>query len=165
MTKKEQMQQRRPKSQTSYRPLTTPISINFAPSDVAAEKTPSRLGQRSLGINNRIWLILILIVSILGLSHWLWPGSPVAPYLHTPFSTLDLKAINYFNTTEHMVNPFKFCPIYGPGDDVGRKYDREVLTKSVMHQGTGTRLQRVLTRAMNGNPITISVLGSSGTRR
>ncbi|KAF9001181.1 hypothetical protein BDQ17DRAFT_1391107 [Cyathus striatus] len=41
------------------------------------------------------------------------------------------------------------------------KYGMSVLSKSRMHLGTSTRIQRVIERALAGKPITISVIGGS----
>lgn len=81
------------------------------------------------------------------------------------YSNADLKAKNYFNTTEVGPNPFTFCPAYNLGDELGNMYGALTLAKSRLHLGTGGRVQRVLTKALAGHPVTISVLGGSGDYR
>ncbi|TFK68149.1 CAP64-like protein [Pluteus cervinus] len=120
---------------------------------------PSRLSQRSLGVSNRVWLIILLFLAVLGITHYLSPSSQTQDF--KPYSTVDLKSINYLNGTEKPPNPFEFCPSYGPMDRLGTKYGPSVLSQSRLHLGSGARIHRVLNRALNGHPVTISVLGSS----
>jgi len=125
-----------------------------------SEKT-SRLSQRSLGVTNRIWMLLVLLVFVLSFTHFILPSIGSAP-VEQNYSNADLKAKNYFNATVAGPNPFEFCPVYGPGDELGAKYGAQTLSKSRMHLGSGGRVQRVLNRALAGQPVTISVLGGSG---
>ena len=115
---------------------------------------------RPMGIRNRKWLILFLVILIIAATLFILPlfgrGSVVQIY-----SNADLKAKNYFNATESDPNPFSFCPNYGPGDELGTKYGAVTLSKSRFHLGSGDRIQRVLNRALAGQPVTISVLGGS----
>jgi hypothetical protein len=48
-------------------------------------------------------------------------------------------------------------------DEVGNKYGAVRLGQSRLHVGSGARVQRVLNRALAGYPVTISVIGGSGT--
>jgi hypothetical protein len=59
-------------------------------------------------------------------------------------------------------NPFDFCPVFGPGDRIGSKYGQLVMSQSRVHLGSGARVQKVIHRALLGQPVTISVLGGSG---
>ena len=125
---------------------------------------PSRLSRRSFGVTNRIWIILSLILSILLLSRYILssPSSPSAGG-HRLLSS-DLKPKNYLNATElqHRESPFAFCPVYGEGDEVGKKYGALALARTRVHLGSGARIQRVVNKAMSGLPVTISVIGGSG---
>jgi hypothetical protein len=42
------------------------------------------------------------------------------------------------------------------------KYGAITLSQSRLHVGSGARLQRVISRALKGHPVTISVIGGSG---
>ncbi|KAF8665047.1 hypothetical protein AX16_000659 [Volvariella volvacea WC 439] len=144
-----------------------------------SEKPPSRLNQRSFGITNRVWAIVFLVLFVVTFTHYV-----LLPFVHpsssSTFSGLygygygdggggllhkgPLKPINYFNansTDAAKPNPFKFCPTFGPGDEISAKYDQTVLSKSRVHLGSGARIQRFLNRALSGHPVTISILGSS----
>ncbi|KAJ7130333.1 hypothetical protein C8R44DRAFT_872145 [Mycena epipterygia] len=122
------------------------------------EKT-SRLNQRSFGVTNRIWLILGLFLFLLTFTHY------IVPTAHTPiytFSNLNLTPKNYLNaSSEAGPNPFDFCPVYGPGDEIGVKHGAVPLGKTRLHLGSGARIQRVLNKALTGQPVTISILGGS----
>ncbi|KAG6816090.1 hypothetical protein H0H87_008752 [Tephrocybe sp. NHM501043] len=120
----------------------------------------SRLNQRNFGVTNRIWIILAFFLFIIVFSHFALPTTPVVPP-RPQFSSLNLKTKNYLNSSETEANPFDFCPIYGPGDEIGAKYGAQALSKSTMHVGSGERVQRVLNRALAGQPVTISILGGS----
>ncbi|KAF8330783.1 uncharacterized protein EI90DRAFT_3059256 [Cantharellus anzutake] len=81
----------------------------------------------------------------------------VAPRgLYRHFSPRD-----YLNESANDPAPFHFCPIYGPGDVLAKKYRAVNLQKSVLNRGSGTRIHRVIHKAMRGLPVTISVLGGS----
>ena len=128
-------------------------------------EAPSRLSRRNFGVTNRIWIILSLILTVLILSrYFLSSSSPSSAGGHRILSS-DLKPKNYLNATElqHRESPFAFCPVYGEGDEVGKKYGALALTKSRVHLGSGARIQRVVNKAMSGLPVTISVIGGSGT--
>lgn len=124
----------------------------------------SRLNRRNFGVTNRIWIILTLILSVLILSrHILSSSSSSSAGGHRLLSS-DLKPKNYLNASElqHPGSPFPFCPVYGEGDEVGRKYGALALTKTRLYLGSGARIQRVVNKAMSGLPVTISVIGGSG---
>jgi len=121
----------------------------------------SRFHQRSsFGVTNRIWAIVGAILFIFGCTHYILPSTH-STATKNPYSNLNLKAKNYLNTTEPQTNPFDFCPPYGPGDEIGAKYGALVLSQSRMHLGSSARVQRVLSRALAGQPVTISVIGGS----
>ena len=69
---------------------------------------------------------------------------------------------NYLNHSRTDPAPFDFCPIFGPGDAIAERRGQFELLKSRLHLGTGSRVQRVLQKAMSGGPVTVSVLGGSG---
>ncbi|KIK68414.1 hypothetical protein GYMLUDRAFT_154042 [Collybiopsis luxurians FD-317 M1] len=121
----------------------------------------SRLHQRSFGVTNRIWVIVGVVLCIFGLTRYILPSTHSSLSNRNPYSNSNLKAKNYLNTTEPQINPFEFCPAYGPGDAIGAKYGALVLSQSRMHLGSGARIQRVLSRALAGQPVTISILGGS----
>ncbi|KAF7326429.1 CAP64-like protein [Mycena sanguinolenta] len=75
------------------------------------------------------------------------------------FSNLNLTPRNYLNGSEAAPNPFDFCPAYGPGDEIGLKHGAVTLGKTRLHLGSGARIQRVLNKALTGQPVTISILG------
>jgi hypothetical protein len=116
----------------------------------------STLNKRNLGLTNRIWLILALFLSLLAFTSYILPSSA---YRSTPYVPPNAKPVNYLNTTE---NPFAFCPLYGPGDVLGKKYGTLSLEQTRLHHGSGARVQRVIQKALAGQPVTISVLGGSG---
>lgn len=120
----------------------------------------SRLNQRSLGVTNRIWVIVGLFIFIITFTHYVLPTTHTEHVLPI-YSSADLESKNYLNASEAGPNPFSFCPAYGPGDEIGAKYGASVLSKSRMNLGSGARIQRVLNRALAGQPVTISILGGS----
>lgn len=123
-----------------------------------------RLSRRSFGVTNRIWIILTLVLSILLLSRYILSSSSSSSAGGHRLLSSDLKPKNYLNTSElqHRESPFAFCPVYGQGDEVGKKYGALVLTKTRLHLGSGARIQRVVNKALSGLPVTISVIGGSG---
>lgn len=52
--------------------------------------------------------------------------------------------------------------MFGPGDEVAERRGQHALLRSRLHMGSGARVQRVVQRALAGEPVTISVLGGSG---
>ncbi|KAF9781127.1 hypothetical protein BJ322DRAFT_1011254 [Thelephora terrestris] len=123
----------------------------------------SRLSRRSFGVTNRIWLILSLIISVVLLSRYIFSSSSSSSAGGHRLLSSDLKPKNYLNVSElqHPGSPFPFCPVFGEGDEVGKKYGALGLTKSRLHLGSGARIQRVINKAMGGFPVTISVIGGS----
>ena len=137
-----------------------------SPSRMSGEdsENQSRLSRRSFGVTNRIWIILTLILSVLLLSRYILSSSSSSSSGGHRLLSSDLKPKNYLNATElqQRESPFAFCPAYGEGDEVGKKYGALALTKSRLHLGSGMRIQRVVNKAMSGLPVTISVIGGSG---
>ena len=139
------------------------ISISPGPGHTGfpdSEKTPSRLRQKSLGVTNRIWLILFAFVALVVFTRSVIPQESAHARQRTPHS--DLKPKNYLNFSEDAPNPFPFCPALGPADDLATKYDPIVLSTTRFHLGSGARIQRVINKALSGLPVTISVVGGSG---
>ncbi|KAJ2924217.1 hypothetical protein H1R20_g12871, partial [Candolleomyces eurysporus] len=123
------------------------------------EKGSSRPGRL---LANRIWLIILVVVGVLALSHYILFPSTSSSLPNTPtYSNAGLLAKNYLNVTDLGPNPFDFCPSYGPGDALGEKYGPVALAQSRLNSGTGARVQRVLNKALAGQPVTISVIGGS----
>lgn len=124
------------------------------------DKSPSRLNQKTLGVTNRIWLIISLFLALLFFTRFVLPTETQHPrhrLLHS-----DLKPKNYLNISDGDTVPFSFCPALGPTDELAAKYDSIALAKTRMHVGSGARMQRVVSRALAGHPVTISVVGGSG---
>ncbi|KAI0826172.1 hypothetical protein BC629DRAFT_1587013 [Irpex lacteus] len=128
-------------------------------SDIS-EKPSSRLNQKSFGVTNKIWLIVALFIALILFTRSIFPSDP-SNYPRHKFLNADLKPKNYLNITEGDSVPFSFCPALGPGDELATKYDPVALTKTRLHTGSGARIQRVITRALSGLPVTISVIGGS----
>jgi hypothetical protein len=121
---------------------------------------PEKASGRPMGVRNRKWIILILVIFIIAATLFIWPISGSGSVVEI-YSNKNLKAKNYFNGTDSDPNPFPFCPSYGPDDVLGTKYGAVTLSKSRFSLGSGDRIQRVLNRALAGQPVTISVLGGS----
>ena len=164
------MQRRTAKSSAFIAPPTPGLS----PSAIlpSTEKQPSRLNQRTLGLPNRIWLILSLFVSVIFFTRLILPShsSDAAYYLrnhHAQYSA-GLHPINYLNLSdpdnEAAQNPFPFCPTFGKGDVLAEKYGALVISKSWLHLSSGARVQQVIHKALLGQPVTISVIGGSSER-
>lgn len=68
---------------------------------------------------------------------------------------------DYLNASASDPAPFEFCPHFGPGDDLATLYGNGPLHRSLLHSGSGARVQRVIHKAMRGQPLAISVLGGS----
>jgi hypothetical protein len=149
----------------------TPPTPGIPPSAIlsSADKHPSRLNQRTLGLPNRIWLILALFLSVLLFTRLVLPSHHnSSPYYlhHRPSSySAGLHPINYLNLsdadTEAAQNPFPFCPTFGRGDFLSEKYGPLAISKSWSHLGSGARVQQVIHRALLGQPVTISIIGGS----
>ena len=129
-------------------------------SDIS-EKPSSRLNQKSFGVTNKIWLIVLLFLALIFFTRSIIPNDS-SNYPRHKFVHTDLKPKNYLNITDGDTVPFPFCPALGPGDELATKYDPVALTKTRLHTGSGARIQRVITRALSGLPVTISVIGGSG---
>lgn len=138
--------------------ISPPLPPRMA-SDIS-EKPSSRLNQKSFGVTNKIWLIVALFIALILFTRSLFPSDP-SNYPRHKFLNTDLKPKNYLNITEGDSVPFLFCPALGPGDELATKYDPVALTKTRLHTGSGARIQRVITRALSGLPVTISVIGGS----
>ncbi|KZP21289.1 hypothetical protein FIBSPDRAFT_788380 [Athelia psychrophila] len=142
----------------------TPPLGQFASMTGSSEKSARLINRRSFGVTNRIWAILLLFVFIVSFTRYVLPSAPGGAGARLgayPASTL--KSKNYLNKTAGLTetNPFGFCPVFGPGDDLGKKYGSVVLGKTRSHLGSSGRVQRVLHKALLGQPVTISVLGGS----
>ncbi|KAJ7163359.1 hypothetical protein C8R46DRAFT_1103126 [Mycena filopes] len=140
--------------------IAPPLSRDTSASSMGSDnEKQSRFNQRTFGVTNRIWLILTLFLFLLSFTHYIVPTAQ-PPTLHT-FSSLNLTPKNYLNASEAAPNPFDFCPIYGPGDELGLKHGAVTLGKTRLHMGSSARIQRVLNKALSGQPVTISILGGS----
>ena len=139
------------------------ISPPLPPSRMGSlsEKPSSRLNQKTLGVTNRIWLILVVFLALILFTRSILP-SDSSYYPRNKIIHIDAKPRNYLNITDGSPAPFSFCPALGPGDELAEKYDPVALTKTRLHTGSGSRIQRVITRALSGLPVTISVIGGSG---
>lgn len=125
-----------------------------------SEKPTSRLNQKTFGVTNRIWLILLVFLALVLFTRSILPSDSTHNSRHRLLHT-DAKPRNYLNITDSGTQPFSFCPALGPGDELASKYDPVVLTKTRLHSGSGARIQRVIMRALGGHPVTISVIGGS----
>lgn len=123
----------------------------------------SRLSQRNLGVTNRIWALVTVFVFLVAFTHFVLPTSRPNLPIKSTFSSANLKAKNYVNASSVEPNPFAFCPVYGPGDEIAAKYGALALAQSRLHLGSGARVHRVIQRALLGQSVTISILGGSGT--
>ena len=162
------MQRRTAKSTAHIAPPTPGIPSSVILSSV--EKQPSRLNQRTLGLPNRIWLILSLFLAIILFTRLILPSqhSDASYYLRSypaPYSPT-LHPINYLNLSDPDIeasqNPFAFCPTFDKGDVLAEKYGALAISKSWLHLGSGARVQQVIHRALLGQPVTISIIGGSG---
>ncbi|KAG1792031.1 uncharacterized protein HD556DRAFT_1482844 [Suillus plorans] len=130
-----------------------------------SSKHTNRWNQRVLGVTNRIWAIILGFVLLIALSRFILFSN------HTSagsFTTEGLVPKNYLhgvnNPTDNsseVANPFDFCPVFGPKDDIANKYGVVPLSQSRLHLGSGGRVHRVIHKALLGQPVTISVLGGS----
>jgi hypothetical protein len=162
------MQRRTAKSTAYIAPPTPGIPSSAILSSV--DKPPSRLNQRTLGLPNRIWLILFLFLSVLFFTRLILPShhSDASYYLRShpaPYSPA-LHPINYLNFSdpdnEAAKNPFSFCPTFGRGDVLAEKYGPLAISNSWLHLGSSARVQQVIHKALLGQPVTISIIGGSG---
>ncbi|KDQ56545.1 hypothetical protein JAAARDRAFT_179126 [Jaapia argillacea MUCL 33604] len=148
------MQRRARKTQAHISP---PIQHHFAGMD--HEKPLSRLNRKSLGVNNRIWLILSLFFLLVLFTRYVTPHERPSPHRTMDFS--NLKPKNYLNATGDEPSPFAFCPVYGEGDELAAKYGPVTLSKTRHHLGSGARVQRLIHKALAGQPVVISIIGGS----
>ncbi len=125
-----------------------------------SEKQPSRLSQKSLGVTNRIWLILALFLALFLFTRAILPTDQSTSQHR--LLRQDMKPRNYLNASDGNAVPFAWCPALGPTDQLASKYDPITLAKTRLHLGSGARIQRVINRALSGHPVTISVIGGSG---
>jgi hypothetical protein len=136
----------------------------------SADKPLSRLNQRTLGLPNRIWLILSLFLSVLFFTRLILPSHSFDSSYHLHNRHLaysaTLRPINYLNLSdadhEAAKNPFPFCPTFGKGDVLAEQYGPLAISKSWLHLGSGARVQQVIHNALLGQAVTISVIGGSG---
>ncbi|TCD68771.1 Cap64p [Steccherinum ochraceum] len=150
------MHQRRPGKGVAH--IAPPLSAS--PMGSLSEKSPSRLNQKTFGVTNRIWLILSLFLALIFFTRFVIPSEAPQHSRHRLLHA-DLKPKNYLNISNGDVVPFAFCPALGPGDELASKYDPIALAKTRMHVGSGARMQRVISRALAGHPVTISIVGGS----
>jgi hypothetical protein len=130
-----------------------------------ATKLNNRWNQKVLGVTNRIWAILLGFVLLIALSRII----SFSTHTNASFTTEGLVPKNYLHEANYLIgnsseaaNPFDFCPVFGPGDDIAKKYGLVPLAQSRLHLGSGGRVHRVIHKALLGQPVTISVLGGSG---
>lgn len=148
--------------------IAPPAGHHHNPSDMSpSSEKSSRLNQRSFGVTNRIWAIIFLFLFIVTFTHYALPSNNNHNNATHRYNYLNtgLKSKNYLNKTQEgpEPNPFEFCPVFGPGDEIGKRYGPLTLSQSRLHLGSGGRVQRVIHKALLGQPVTISVLGGSGT--
>lgn len=128
-------------------------------------KEKQRLGIPSLprSKSKRILLIPACALALYALS-FLFHSSSYPPPSTAPEPLLrprNYLATGVNQTLEELPNPFEFCPTGGMADRLSEKYGGSNLLRTRLHAGSGTRVQRVLRRAMSGLPITVSILGGS----
>ncbi|THH11299.1 hypothetical protein EW146_g8090 [Bondarzewia mesenterica] len=157
------MQRRAGKNLAHIAPPTPGLDTSMV--SASNEKPLSRLNQRSFGVTNRIWLILSLFLFIVLFTRFILPSSTSDNYYyrhHSHSYSANLKPTNYLNASEEVgESPFEFCPTFGPGDELSEKYGALAVSKSWLHLGSGARVQKVIHKAMIGQPVTISIIGGS----
>ncbi|TFY81525.1 hypothetical protein EWM64_g2487 [Hericium alpestre] len=148
-------------------PHIAPPTPGLPPSEIHAssDKPTSRLNQRSFGVTNRIWLIICLFIFIILFTRFILPSHTPDTYYsrhHSPSYAANLKPTNYLNASDEAgESPFDFCPTFGPGDELAQKYGALTISQSWLHLGSGARVQKVIHKALLGQPVTISVIGGS----
>ncbi|GMK55651.1 hypothetical protein CspeluHIS016_0207070 [Cutaneotrichosporon spelunceum] len=115
-----------------------------------------------LGLPRRVWYLLAGCLGLMVVSRLIFPSSSSSAGHYSTSRGL-LTAVDYLNASASEPAPFTFCPDFGPNDLIAQKRGQSPLLKSRMHTGTGARVQRLIHKAMTGQPITISVLGGSIT--
>ncbi|KZV75674.1 hypothetical protein PENSPDRAFT_571055 [Peniophora sp. CONT] len=160
--------QRRTVIKVPSSPLLAPPTPGIPTSQITPglDKPVSRLSARTFGLPNRIWLIVGLFGSLILFTRLVLPAhtSDASYYLrsHSSAYTSSLKPHNYLNASgAHGENPFAFCPTFGEGDELSARYGALTVSQSWLHLGSGARIQKVLHKALLGQPVTISVLGGS----
>ncbi|EIN14668.1 hypothetical protein PUNSTDRAFT_96689 [Punctularia strigosozonata HHB-11173 SS5] len=140
--------------------IASPVATPGSPTE---EKPLSRWNQKSLGVTNRIWLILASFLAIVAFTRYITPENTVVQGNRHVVIASNLKPKNYLNTTRAAEGtvPFDFCPVFGPGDDLAQKYGSLQLSRTRLHLGSNARVQRVIHKALLGLPVTISVVGGS----
>ncbi|KAL0059458.1 hypothetical protein AAF712_013802 [Marasmius tenuissimus] len=126
------------------------------------------------GAARRTWLLIVFIFGILVTMHLVLPqlfsfSSKSGSNEDAVYTNRHLKPKNYLNLTDlrrdeedGKDNPFEFCSVRGgEGDRVGSTYGNVALSQSRIHLGSGSRVRRVISKALAGQPVTISVLGGS----
>ncbi|ORY28979.1 capsular associated protein [Naematelia encephala] len=116
-----------------------------------------RLAGSTYGISNRIWLLLVGLISLFTFSRFLSASEHLSPYSTGAL----LSSKDYLNASASDPAPFDFCPVFGPNDTIAERRGQWGLLRSRLHLGSGARIQRVVQKGMAGQPITISVLGGS----
>ncbi|WVR08443.1 hypothetical protein IAU60_005498 [Kwoniella sp. DSM 27419] len=113
-----------------------------------------------LGLSQRGWLLVTGLVGFLLFIKLVSSGSAPTAHRHE-IDASTLIPRDYLNNSLADPAPFDFCPVFGPGDAIAARRGQLELLKSRLHLGTGSRVQRVLQKAMSGSSITMSVLGGS----
>jgi hypothetical protein len=137
------------------------IAIGIGMSTAYKEKQRLAVPSFPRSKSKRLLLIPAFALAIYVLSFLFHPSpqSPIIPA--TPLRSRNYLATSVNQTLEDLPNPFPFCPLGGINDLITEKYGSTNLARTRLHSGSGTRVQRVIRRAMSGLPITISVLGGS----
>ncbi|KAG1886684.1 hypothetical protein F4604DRAFT_1283611 [Suillus subluteus] len=128
-------------------------------------KRANMWNQRRLGVNNRIWAIILGFILLVMVSRYISSSNRTRA---GSFTTEGLVPKNYLHDANYLIgnsseaaNPFDFCPVFGPKDEIANKYGVVPLAQSRLHLGSGGRVHRVIHKALLGQPVTISVLGGS----
>lgn len=124
------------------------------------DEKQSRYTPRSLVFTHRIWVLVTVVIFVFLCMKVLSP--PMEQPSHI-YSNVKLVPRDYLNISKDSPPPFDFCPVYGPGDTLAQKYGAHALSRARLHAGSGARVQKVIKRALSGQPVTISVLGGSST--
>jgi len=117
----------------------------------------SRFSPRSIAFSHRIWVLITVLVFVFLCTRILSPTHESVS--HSFYSTSNLIPRDYLNSSDSA--PFDFCPVFGPGDKLAEKHGVYGLTRTRLHTGSGARVQRIIRKALSGQPVTISVLGGS----
>ncbi|KAF9268541.1 hypothetical protein L218DRAFT_977087 [Marasmius fiardii PR-910] len=151
------------RNQRSQAHITPPPSAKFHGS-MSADLDRHRFRNRTL---KRIWFLILVVLVVFGTTHYILPHLFSARNGNNdetrPYSNSHLKPKNYLNISSTGQPPpsFDFCLPHGKGDKVGQKYGTGALSQTRTHLGSSARIQRVISKALAGQPVTISVLGGS----